>query len=859
MIKKNILKYIKIFYILLASVISIESTLNCSLIKAQKTNMQNIIKKESYYENYTLENMPDVVKSVVNRSNKKTVSLSKIDANKKNRVTLVNEDGTKTTHIFPYDIKYTKDNKINFISDKISFSNEKDYDYKNSDGDITKSFSKNIDTGVKIEHNGKSVKMYPLSALDKKMTPIKKNDTIKCNKKNNGIVYENIYTNNINIEYESAINGIKENIILSKYEGINVFSFIINTNGLIPQKMYAENDSIALLDPKSKNVEMIINQVYAFDSASNEIDGKHVTLNNKISLEKTSNENEYKLSVIVDKDYLQDEKTIYPVTIDPALTIPSGYIQNTMVYELSPNERNWWSSIMFVGKHNIENFGDCQMFIRYTDIDKDTYISPSFIEQVYFNIYEWSGHTYPATIELYDLSSKTWTYDGINYINKPSTYGTRQSHINYPPSNTWSRFDITNLFKSWLKNRLNEGGFSNDYGFCLKATSDNLHSRYYYSSTDSKNPPTITISYREDTSVQNDVYYIKNKHTNKYLDADIHYDDKVITYPFKGQANQEWRIEIDSETGLYKLYNLWFGYDGKALDTDLFSGKSKVGLWPGNSNGAWVYYRLVKNRDGTYRIMTSYGQNNRALTSGNNAEEYITDCYFSNYTDSDEQKWILEKATLLNMPERTINVKVVIDQTYRNEYKSYYSTIKKEFENANYAFKHIFNISFNQIYYADTNMPNYLCNNPVMYEGCNNICGTNCENHHRGWNRGLNTLMEHYPANSNPRDLVVGITATGLCYNAGGVHSSAGGLTLVGGQYAIIPKPIASHWNNIGSVRRQQHEFTHYFGLSDGPGCTPNQRCIMNGGMDNIIFDNVGNIWCDSCKEKIKKFITQNW
>lgn len=148
MIKKNILKYIKIFYILLASVISIESTLNCSLIKAQKTNMQNIIKKESYYENYTLENMPDVVKSVVNRSNKKTVSLSKIDANKKNRVTLVNEDGTKTTHIFPYDIKYTKDNKINFISDKISFSNEKDYDFKNSDGDITKSFSKNIDTGA---------------------------------------------------------------------------------------------------------------------------------------------------------------------------------------------------------------------------------------------------------------------------------------------------------------------------------------------------------------------------------------------------------------------------------------------------------------------------------------------------------------------------------------------------------------------------------------------------------------------------------------------------------------------------------------------------------------------------------------
>lgn len=179
-----------------------------------------------------------------------------------------------------------------------------------------------------------------------------------------------------------------------------------------------------------------------------------------------------------------------------------------------------------------------------------------------------------------------------------------------------------------------------------------------------------------------------------------------------------------------------------------------------------------------------------------------------------------------------------------------------------YPFEQVFNIKFNHSFYDDVYMPNSLCNVNPLYEVCNDTCGFNCETqHHRGWGRGLAVLEQYYTASSNPRTITLGITATGLCYMSGNVHGAAGGLAQVGGQYSIINKPNDPSWVGIGSIRRQQHEISHLFSLihDDGIHCTPNQRCIMNSGMDKVIYDKVGDIWCDSCRQKMKNFIETNW
>ncbi len=854
---------------------------NDELVSAKaKRQQQNIVKVESDNDidttEYTLEDMSDVVKNVVYSSEKEPYCIVNDDIDVDNSVTVKNTDGSLTTHIFPYNIKENDGKRVRFVGKKIKTQKRDGYDYVDDSGNIVRRFSKDIDNGIKLENNNTSVELSPMGIVKKSEFQTKNRD-YKLSKSIKGITYKDAFSENIDVEYIAEANGIKENIILDKYEGIHEFCFKINTNGLVPDTLFSNEGSIQLINPQNNKCEMVINPVYAFDSYSEENeDERHVTINNSMRLEQINNI-EYKLIIDIDEEFLTSSSTVYPVTIDPAITIPSNQMENTMVFRDNPNERISWSTIMFVGRHNVEDYGMTEMYVRLKDISEYKYISPKNINSVTFNIYEWSGHTFPARIELYDLFSKNWQKDEINWNNRPSTCGVAQSYVDYPPSERWSNFDITNLFKKWLSYELKEGsGFSKDYGFCLKATPDNEHSRYYYSVNDSQRPPTITINYREDMSVSNDIYYLRNceelvrydgdnneYHVPKYLDAHID-EEEAIVYPFKGQSNQEWKIEMDPKTGLYKLYNMYYyGFENLALDTATTKDGSKVDFWNADSTGSWIKYRLVKNSDNSYRIMPQYGEKNRALTFVNNDEDYISKCVFTEYKGLKSQKWILEKAPNFNMKQRTIDVNVVLDTTFRKAYGSkYMEKIKSEFSISNVPFQHVFNIDFNEKYINDyDHFKNKYCPVSDYAEACDPIlCGTDCSKHHRGWEQGKNALIKYYTASDNPRGFAVGIVGTGLCYADDVYCEPTGGLTDPGGQYAIIPKPSASNWDNLGSIRRQQHEFTHFFGIDDGGNpCTVNQRCIMSGGFEHSVFSDIHNIWCENCMRNIHDFIEIYW
>lgn len=547
-------------------------------------------------DDYTLQEMPEVVEETIEENGSKPVAISTDGAENLNSVTVINKDDTKTLHIFPYDIKYVEENKLKFITDKISFSDSKTYEYKNVDGSLSRHFSKNPESGVKLACKNRSVALAPFKHKKKMKSSrnIRLNDIADatCKKGRNNVVYDNVFTDHTAIKYTSAINGIKEDILLSEYDGINTFCFTIHTNGLIPATMEADQEEIPLLDPETNEVEMVINQIIAFDSVhgTKADDGEHVSLNHKMTLEKTEEKDEYILTLVVDEKFLNSENTVYPVTIDPAITIPASYIQNTMVNELIPTAGNWSSNSMYVGKHVY--FGDCQMFMRLTNISDYSYIPSSNINHVMFNIYEFSGWTTSATVDLFDLASSSWTYNGINYNNKPNTYGARQSYKKYPPTNTWSEFEITSLFEAWLNDQLGQGGYTKDYGFCLKANNADMISRFYYQSADTSKPPTITVNYKEDTSVTDGLYYIRNLSTGRYLEAEQKTSGRnVVTSPLHGNSSQQWKI-VSKGNGLYTFYNEWPGHEGYMLDTDTGETTTNADLY--SAEGPWTKYRIVK-------------------------------------------------------------------------------------------------------------------------------------------------------------------------------------------------------------------------------------------------------------------------
>ena len=101
----------------------------------------------------------------------------------------------------------------------------------------------------------------------------------------------------------------KYNIIIDKYTGINVFKFYLDVGGAYP--VYTEGEAIPFADPDTDEIIFIIGQVDAKDSYAGEETDGHFTLYNSLKVEKS--DGRYILTVTVDKDFLEDPDTVYPV------------------------------------------------------------------------------------------------------------------------------------------------------------------------------------------------------------------------------------------------------------------------------------------------------------------------------------------------------------------------------------------------------------------------------------------------------------------------------------------------------------------------------------------------------------------
>ncbi|MBP1565813.1 MAG: S8 family serine peptidase [Oscillospiraceae bacterium] len=124
-------------------------------------------------------------------------------------------------------------------------------------------------------------------------------------------------------------------------------------------------------------------------------------------------------------------------------------------------------------------------------------------------------------------------------------------------------------------------------------------------------------------------YFIRNISTNTYLDATASSDYKnVITHTFKGGKNQIFKFENSKLICSYNNKHITFGSD-----------LSSVAL--GSENNVY----LSKNSDGTYCIISKYGDDWYALEGNSNKVSWNK--YNKNITN---QKWSLEKSQKAIIP-----------------------------------------------------------------------------------------------------------------------------------------------------------------------------------------------------------------
>lgn len=615
--------------------------------------------------------------------------------NDDNTVIFQNRDGTKTVYFFSNPVKYTdengnkKDKKTKLDSKNIPEKYSDKYGYVNQDNDIKTYFPKQITSnqGMLLESKDISIELIPIDAVEKKyvlqngsiLTPgeylsenktasvksisnISVNSNIakinteklsvqkasankvsvtdeKTNYPKDTVQYNGVFGNKTNLRYSATFEGFKEDIILYENTGVNSFRFKLKTNGL--SLVCGEDEQYYLSNPLSGERLAAIGELIVYDSNNKKYkndQGKEYNHHYEVTTVKA--DDEYILTVVLDEEFLNSSDTVYPVYIDPAVTImPQSSVKTAAIYsngkvfandssEVKIGYTNYYGTGRGLYDFPILNFNQDFMFLYGNQISSATlnlYAQPYSYENT-------SPDDAPKTLTMYEFHSP-WSPYTVKWNNTdPNNYGSPISSVNV--TSGWTSFDIFNIIQRYKSSSDDMSDFE---GVIIKADTETSGTwkKFVSSYGESDLRPYISMTYNDNQAacpqvVSGATYYLKN-YNNKYLDvynANTTNNTKLRTCTFDGDANQQFKITHISG-GEYEISPQHT--TEKVLSVNS-SGQVIIEEDCNRSRQRWyIYYR-----NGRYHIV------NKQYNTGVMAPTYDTD-YVSINDEYDCCCWELEK------------------------------------------------------------------------------------------------------------------------------------------------------------------------------------------------------------------------
>ncbi len=424
---------------------------------------------------------------------KKPIALDTSDADILESFTTINADDSRTLYIFNQPIKYIEEDtkEIKFIDNSIEKVDNKIFGesaYTNKSNSFEVYFPSNIKEGINFDNKEFKLSMVPCS--DVEASP-KKVEVDFYGTKQEFLEYKNVFGAGTHLQYSSTNTGFKENIVLEKYNGFNEFEFIIEIENYIPA--YTSGESIPFIDPETEEIKFIIGQidVYDLNNTASEIGS---VLNNSISLVSMEN-SKYKLKITVDKEFLEKDTTVYPVVVDPTITIYNVSLSDTTVYSSVPNTQTYYTDAYnYAGDRGL--YGRGVTYVQPTVMNYYRYINPDNVYEAYYHVREVSGNSTVTNISLKE-SIQIWNEDTITYNTQPNLSATvTTKEID---SSGWYDFEITQLVRKWIKYTRSDGGIPQRCGFALQYESGSVAGKKFCSANYSGDfAPSIVLSYYND-------------------------------------------------------------------------------------------------------------------------------------------------------------------------------------------------------------------------------------------------------------------------------------------------------------------------------------------------------------------------
>lgn len=468
----------------------------------------------------TEQNLPDVIDAetviadgYVARLNSEEQSLSE--------VVLEKDDGTRALYLFSENVKYIDENGE--VADKSNNAVRKGRAFVNEGNDVEIILPATLTAGIAVNSDELNITMKPLT------DSIGRSLSTAVQTEEDTVLYSDVFDSSTDIEYTYTYSGVKENIILESYNGKNSFDYEVSTGGL---SLYDDKGTLLLADENGE-VKATLGEVIVFSA-----DNKNNTFG-KYTIKELEKNSRYKVTVSVDREYLTDSKTKYPVKIDPDLkTInASAKIQDLQVFKGTDGKGTSETSAGYSGVSRVgwTDWGACRTLLKLNGFSFSSYgiIDESQIKSAYIEIRDLMCQNIQAPIACAQFGGNVWSEGDTktwNALNAGSSSGTPLDiYIPSKPNETrkvynvigdggesirsaqgygkqWYAWNLTGRVKNWLEypdnlkkglvfkmatNMLEE---SSQYAKCMKTFSSMQGNADY--------KPYFVINYNKKTNVQ---------------------------------------------------------------------------------------------------------------------------------------------------------------------------------------------------------------------------------------------------------------------------------------------------------------------------------------------------------------------
>ena len=330
-----------------------------------------------------------------------------------------------------------------------------------------------------IESKVVSNDLSQISAEEQKMLASKSSSTVQ---------YHNALLPQVNLEYVVLPSRVKESVILNSPQDIPSYTVNVYTQNLSARLL--ENKEIEFFD-KDNVVIFTMWAPYMYDSAEELSEDIDVALNDV-------GNGQYKITITPDSNWLKDPKRVYPVTIDPDVSV-SRVRQNiidTYVWEGHGNQNDNLDR-MYIGK---KSGHIARAYIKY--VTMPTISSNATITGATQRVNILSGTSTANNAAAYKVTGGDWDSGTITWANKPNAGTTIATNIGHNNKSYYS-FSCTSTVKSWYSG--STSGKNANYGIMIRYNNESINDyNSFYSSdyaTESKRP-LMTISYTTGSPIQ---------------------------------------------------------------------------------------------------------------------------------------------------------------------------------------------------------------------------------------------------------------------------------------------------------------------------------------------------------------------